>query len=78
MPEHSIAITLPTKPVKNADTTIEIWSGSRKLGTMQISKGSLDWLPAGAQKRRRITWENLAVLLENPNRSLVALRRDAA
>jgi hypothetical protein len=45
---------------------------------MQISKGSLDWLPAGAQKRRRITWENLAVLLENPNRSLVALRRDAA
>ena len=79
MPRHHIEISLPTKPLKNVDTTIRIWSGVEKLGEMRISKGSLDWLPAGAQKPRRITGEDLAFLLDNRREALKALRsRDTA
>ena len=75
MPKHHIEISLPTKPLKNVDTTISVWSDNEKLGEMRISRGSLDWLPSGAQNPRRISWENLAYLLNDPNRTLRALRR---
>ena len=75
MPKHHIEISLPTKPIKNVDTAIVVKSGRRKLGEMRISRGSLDWFPAGAQKARRVSWEDLARLLENPSRSLRALRQ---
>ncbi len=79
MPRHHIEISLPTKPLKNVDTTIAVWSGGEKLGEMRISKGSLDWVPAGAQKPRRISWEDLAYLLNNRKEALQALRsRDSA
>jgi hypothetical protein len=75
VPKHHIEISLPTKPIKNVDTEIVVKSGRKKLGEMRISRGSLDWLPAGAQKPRRVSWENLARLLENPSRSVRALRK---
>ncbi len=75
MPRHHIEISLPTKPLKNVDTTIAVWSDDEKLGEMRISRGSLDWIPSGAQIPRRITWENLAYLLNDPDRALQALRR---
>ncbi len=75
MPKHHIEISLPTKPLKNVDTTIAVWSDDEKLGEMRISRGSLDWIPAGATTPRPITWENLAYLLNDPNRALRALRR---
>jgi hypothetical protein len=74
MPRHEISITLPRKPLKNVDTTIEIKSDGEKLGELLISKGSLDWVPAGAQKPRRISWEDLAFLLNNRKAALKALR----
>lgn len=75
MPRHHIEISLPTKPLKNVDTTIAIWSDDEKLGEMRISRGSLDWIPAGAHNPRQITWENVAYLLNDPNRALQALRK---
>ena len=64
MPEHDIEITLPSKPLKNVDTVIAVWSDGQKLGELQISKGSLDWKAAGKQKSKSIGWEKLADLLD--------------
>jgi hypothetical protein len=75
VPKHHIEISLPTKPLKNVDTTISVWSDNEKLGEMRISRGSLDWIPSGAQNPRRNSWENLAYLLNDPNRTLRVLRR---
>lgn len=75
MPKHYIEISLPTKPLKNVDTTIAIWSDKEKLGEIRASRGTLDWIPAGHQKARSISWENLALLLDDPARSMRALRR---
>lgn len=74
MPDHYIEITLPRKPVENADTTVAVWSGGAKLGELRLSKGSLDWVPANSPKPRRISWENAALLFENHQVALKALR----
>jgi hypothetical protein len=63
MAEHYIEISLPTKPLRNVDTTIAIWSAGEKLGELRISRGSLDWVRGKAQKPKRIKWERLAALL---------------
>lgn len=75
MPTHDISISIPAKPIKNVDVTIVIKSGSRKLGTLRVSKGSLDWVPGRAQKARRIWWEDAAYLLEHHKQALRALAK---
>lgn len=73
MPSHDISISIPAKPIKNVDVTIVIKSGSRKLGTLRVSKGSLDWVPGGASKAHRISWEDAAKLLVKHKQALRAL-----
>ncbi len=63
MAVHHIEISLPTKPLRNVDTTIAIWSGADKLGELRISKGSLDWARGRARKAKSFKWETLAELL---------------
>lgn len=63
MPRHHIEISLPTKPLKNVDTTISIWSDGEKLGDLLVSRGSLDWKPAGRKRVKRISWERFAEML---------------
>jgi hypothetical protein len=70
MPTHDIWMSMPAKPIKNVDVTFDIWSGRKKLGTLGVSKGSLDWTPAGSPKPRRITWESAAILLEDNKQAL--------
>jgi hypothetical protein len=59
MPDHEILITLPTKPLKNADTRIAIKSDKVKLGELHVSQGTIDWKPAGKQTAKKISWERL-------------------
>ena len=75
MPKHNIEITFPTKPLRNVDTTIAIWSDAEKLGQLEISKGSLDWKSARKQNPKRISWEDLAKLLDNVEQALRALAK---
>jgi hypothetical protein len=63
MATHYIEISLPTKPLRNVDTTIAVWSNGKKLGQLRVSAGSLDWVRAGAKTPKKITWERLAALL---------------
>jgi hypothetical protein len=64
VPRHDIEITLPSKPVKNVDTTIAIWSDREKLGELRVSRGTLDWKSAGRKKVKSFSWERLAELLD--------------
>jgi CRISPR/Cas system-associated protein Csm6 len=65
VPRHYIEISLPTKPLKNVDTTIAVWSDDEKLGEMRISRGSLDWRSARKKTAKSISWERLAELLDS-------------
>jgi len=64
LPKHHIEISLPTKPLKNVDTTISIWSDGEKLGELRISRGTLDWRSAGKKNPTKIPWERLKALLD--------------
>ena len=64
MPKHHIEISLPTKPLKNVDTTISVWSDGEKLGELRVSRGTLDWKSAHRRGVKRISWERLAALLD--------------
>jgi hypothetical protein len=64
VPKHHIEISLPTKPLKNVDTTISVWSDNAFLGELRISRGTLDWRSARKKTVKRIAWERLATLLD--------------
>ena len=64
MPKHHIEISLPTKPLKNVDATIVVWSDGEKLGEIRVSRGTLDWRSARKRSWKYFSWERLAALLD--------------
>lgn len=64
MPKHNIEISLPTKPLKNVDTTITVWSDGGKLGELRVSRGTLDWRSARRKSFKRFSWERVAAILD--------------
>jgi hypothetical protein len=57
---HEVSAKLHTKVVANKDLEIEIKAGTgaskAKLGTLLISQGNIEWVPANKQYKRRLTW----------------------
>ena len=64
MPKHHIEISLPTKPLKNVDATITVWSDNGKLGELRVSQGTVDWRAAHKKSFKSISWERLAMILD--------------
>ena len=65
MPRHDIAMHLPPQGIKNLDVEIAVRSDDDLLGTLKISKGSIDWLPAKNTKYLyNLPWERFAALME--------------
>lgn len=62
---HEVTFALPAHNLKNADLKIEVKKGGKKLGTLFISRGGLDWCPKSAQYLSSFTWEQLATVLNN-------------
>jgi hypothetical protein len=65
MPTHSITVH-PSRPLEvvNADLIVEVTSDDQKFGQLQISRGSIDWVPRGHSTSYRVTWERFAQLME--------------
>jgi hypothetical protein len=57
MATHNVTIDLPTRFVLHSDVTFAVWSDEAKLGELQVSKGSIDWLPGNGRTRYRMRWE---------------------
>ena len=57
MPAHEIYVKMPTKIVLNKDTEFEVYSDDNKLGTLKISKGSVEWVKAGDTYGYHLSWE---------------------
>ena len=67
MPEHRIDIHQPPKQVLNSDISFTVYSDGAALGELKISRGSIDWRPAGYQKPVRWKWETFArVMSQKP------------
>lgn len=64
MPKHKIEVSQPPKVVLNTDVRFSIYSDEALLGELKISKGTIDWRPAGRQKAVKRTWEWFAKMME--------------
>jgi len=61
---HRVSIEIPQKVILAKDVRFEIRSDGRKLGSLLISKGNLEWVPANATaKKRRLSWEKFAQMM---------------
>jgi len=61
---HEVTLDISTKFVLHKDVTIDVKKDGRKLGTALISKGNIEWLPAGnSVNKKRLSWEKFAKLM---------------
>jgi len=47
MARHEISFEIPQKALLSKDAKFDAKSDGRKLGTLLISKGNIEWIPAG-------------------------------
>ena len=66
MATHDVSFEIPQKFVLAKDVVFEIRSDGSKLGSLLISKGNIEWVPASnSVKKRRLSWERFAELMES-------------
>ncbi len=66
MPKHTIDFEIPVHNMGNVDITCNPRSDGRKLGTLELSKGGVNWRPRKKSVRiKRLTWERFAELMEH-------------
>jgi len=56
MATHDINISLPSFELDSRDLTVIVHRDGEKLGTITISKGSIDYKPAYQQVAVKIDW----------------------
>ena len=65
MPNHEVLFEIPQKGVLAKDIRFEIKSDGNKLGTLLVSQGNIEWVPANhSVRKRRLSWERFANLME--------------
>ena len=63
---HDVSFEIPQKFVLAKDVVFEVKSDGAKLGSLLISKGNIEWVPANnSVKKRRLSWEKFAQLMES-------------
>lgn len=62
---NEVTLDISTKFVLHKDVKIEVKTDSKKLGTLLVSKGNIEWLPAGnSVNKHRLNWKKFAELME--------------
>ncbi len=66
MATHDVTFEIPQKVLLAKDMVFEVKSDGAKLGSLLISKGNIEWVPANhSVRKRRLTWEKFAALMES-------------
>jgi hypothetical protein len=69
MPKHDVVLNLHTKVVAHKDVELVVRSDDNKLGTLLISKGNIEWLPANnSVTKYRLSWERFAEFMADYGR----------
>jgi len=68
---HEVTLNISTKFVLHKDVEVEVKKDGRKLGTVLISKGNVEWLPAGNYvNKKRLSWTKFAELMDAEGRDI--------
>jgi hypothetical protein len=69
MANHSISMKQPEEVILGKDVRFSVRRNGRKLGELHVSKGNLEWVPAGSKlKTYRLRWVQVAALFEERGR----------
>lgn len=70
---HEVTMDISTKFVLHKDVEVEVKKDGRKLGTVLVSKGNVEWLPAGnSVNKKRLSWTKFADLMVEHGRDVRA------
>ena len=70
MARHEVSFKLPEKLVLAKDVEFDVKSNGSKLGTLLVSKGNIEWVPANnSVKKHRLKWEKFAELMETQGKT---------
>ena len=65
MPKHEIRLTIPPETVLNKDAECDVYSNDEMLGTLKISKGSIEWRPKNYKYGFHLSWEDFSDLMKD-------------
>ena len=69
MANHSISMKQPKEVILGKDVQFTVKRDGRKLGELHVSKGNLEWVPAGTKyKTYRLGWAQVAAIFEDEGR----------
>ena len=68
MVKHRLYLRMPAKALLHKDAELDVYSNDRRLGTLKMSKGSIEWLPANHHSGYHLTWEAFGALMEENGR----------
>lgn len=68
---HKVSMRQPKDTVVNRDVEFMIYKNNRKLGTLRISRGSIDWIPSNGTVARYLSWSDFALIMESKDEVIV-------
>lgn len=74
MAEHHVTLRIQKDiEVGNTDLKVKVWSDDMKVGTLYISKGTIDWRPLNAKRGKKgetqLTWAEFDAAMKRANRN---------
>ena len=68
---HEMIMNISTNFVLNKDVEVEVKTDGRKIGTLLISRGNVEWMPAGnSVNKKRLSWSKFAELMVERGRDV--------
>ncbi len=64
MAKHNVYVTLPNAELGKSDAVFTIYQDDKKLGTITISKGSIEWYPNRAKQPYSLNWTQFDKLMK--------------
>jgi hypothetical protein len=61
---HSVNLTVPERPLGNADVEFYVKPDGNILGRLQVSKGKVVWVPRNARTGYELTWRRFDNLMQ--------------
>lgn len=73
MAEHDVQFSVPERPLSKSDIVFVVDEDGERFGTLMVSKGGLDWLPARKWRDKpfRLSWSRFDRIVRdqvNPKR----------
>jgi hypothetical protein len=61
---HEVSLNINSKFVLHKDVKVEVSNDDGRLGTLLISKGNIEWMPASKSvNKHRLSWVKFAELM---------------